>query len=223
MVRYCVFLIIWLLPLLAVGQTKEELIANIQANPDKVESIALIQKVGGYDPDYKELRGLFKKLKRKVRKTDQGKIFDRYLKALENSSVGKKAPGITQFDLDGMPYSLSDLKGQYVLVDFWASWCPPCREENPILVALYEEFKDKNFEILGVSFDREFAAWEQAIEDDSLTWKHISDLQGWNSYASQVYGVKAIPQNILVDPNGIIIGRNLHGDDLKAKLLEVLQ
>lgn len=222
MVRYSALLIIWLLPLWLLGQTKDELVANILANRDKVESIALIQKIGGYDPDYKELRGLFKKLNKKVRKTNQGKLFDQYLKALERSSVGKKAPGITQFDLDGMPYSLADLKGQYVLVDFWASWCPPCREENPKLVALYDEFKDKNFEILGISFDKDFASWEQAIHDDKLTWKHISDLQGWNSYASQVYGIKAIPQNILVDPNGVIIARNLHGDDLRNKLLEVL-
>lgn len=204
------------------GQTKEELIQKALANPGEISSIALIQKSGGYDPDYKEMRAAFKKLSRKVRKSTQGKIFDRYLKALENSSVGKRAPGITQFDLDGAPYSLSDLRGKYVLVEFWASWCPNCREENPSLVALYSEFKDKNFEILGVSFDKEYDAWKKAIEDDKLAWKHISDLQGWNSYASQLYGVRAIPQNILVDPEGIIVARNLHGAALRSKLVELL-
>ena len=214
--------LIFCLPIMAFSQSKEELVEKITANPKDVGSIALIQKVGGYDPDYKELTALFKKLDKKVRKSTQGQIFDRYLQALENSSVGKKAPSITQFDLEGSPYALSDLQGQYVLVDFWASWCPPCRAENPKLVALYEEFKSKNFEILGISFDSEFENWAKAVKDDNLTWKHISDLQGWNNYASLIYGVKAIPQNILVDPQGIIIGRNLHGDALRAKLMEVL-
>ncbi|MFD2742933.1 MULTISPECIES: TlpA family protein disulfide reductase [Sphingobacterium] len=216
-----IFIILYL-PLLTFSQSKEELIERITANPKDVSSISLIQKVGGYDPDYKELTVLFKKLDKKVRKSTQGQIFDRYLKALENSSVGKKAPSITQFDLEGSPYALSDLQGQYVLVDFWASWCPPCRAENPKLVALYEEFKGKNFEILGISFDSEFENWAKAVKDDNLTWKHISDLQGWNNYASLIYGVKAIPQNILVDPQGIIIARNLHGDALRTKLMEVL-
>lgn len=204
------------------AQTKEGLIQKAMANPGEISSIALIQKSGGYNPDYREMRASFKKLNKKVRKSTQGKIFDRYLKALENASVGKRAPGITQFDLEGVPYSLSDLKGNYVLVDFWASWCPPCRAENPKLVALYTEFKDKNFEILGVSFDTEYEAWKKAIEDDKLTWKHISDLQGWNNYAGQLYGIKAIPQNVIVDPNGVIVARNLHGDDLRNKLAELL-
>lgn len=207
----------------ATAQTKQELIQKAIANKGEISSIALIQKSGGYNPDYREMRSAFRKLNKKVRKSTQGKIFDRYLKALENSSVGKRAPSITQFDLEGMPYSLSDLRGKYVLVEFWASWCPVCRRENPNLVAVYKEFSSKNFDILGVSFDKEFGPWKKAVEDDKLTWKHISDLQGWNSYAGQVYGVKAIPQNILVDPNGIIVARNLHGDELRRKLAELLK
>jgi len=209
------------LPCLLFAQTKAELIEQINNNLNQTETIRLIQRVGGYDPDYKEMRVLFKKLDKKVKKTNEGKVFERYLKNLENVSVGKKAPGITQFDVDGNPYSLQDLKGKYVLVDFWASWCPPCREENPNLVATYAEFKDKNFEILGVSFDKNLDSWKKAIKDDNLTWKHISDLQHWNNGASGVYAVKAIPQNVLVDPNGIIIARNLHGEALKTKLREI--
>lgn len=213
---------ILIIPLLIFAQSKEELISQINSNLGEQETIRLIQRVGGYNPDYKEMRILYKKLDKKVRKTTEGKIFERYLENLENVSVGKKAPGITQFDPDGNIFSLQDLKGKYVLVDFWASWCPPCRAENPNLVATYEEFKNKNFEILGVSFDSELANWKKAIKDDNLTWKHISDLQKWNNGAAGIYAIKAIPQNVLVDPNGIIIARNLHGEDLKNKLREIL-
>jgi thiol-disulfide isomerase/thioredoxin len=205
------------------SQTKEELIAQVKANPKDVNSIRLIQKVGGYYPDYQELAGLFKQLDKKVRKTNDGKLFERYLDALKNTMPGKKSPSITQLNLNGEPYALSDLKGKYVLIDFWASWCPPCREENPKLVKTYTEFKEKNFEILGVSFDREFDAWAKAVKDDNLTWKHVSDLQGWNNSAGQAYGVKAIPQNILVDPEGKVVARNLHGEDLNNKLKEILK
>ncbi|MBE8714055.1 TlpA family protein disulfide reductase [Sphingobacterium hungaricum] len=213
---------LFLLPILLFAQTKEELIKQVKANPDKTETLKIIQKVGGYTPDYKELNSLFKGLDKSVRKSDEGKVFERYIKTLERTSVGKKAPGITQFDLKGEPYSLSDLQGKYVLIDFWASWCPDCIRAIPDLLVTYNEFKDKNFDILGVSFDREFAPWEKAVKNYKLDWKHISDLQSWGNAAGQVYGVKSIPQNILVDPKGIIVARNVHGEELRAKLRELL-
>lgn len=210
------------LPIFCFAQSKEELIKQVKENPKEVSTLRVIQKIG-YEPDYKELNDLFKTLDKKVKKSNDGKLFERYLIALKNTQIGKKAPSITQLDLNGEPYSLTDLKGKYVLIDFWAAWCPDCRRQNPSLVKLYSKFKDRNFEILGVSFDRDYDTWVKAIKDDQMTWKHVSDLQQWNNAAGQTYGVKAIPQNILVDPQGIIVGRNLHGDKLDQKLAELLK
>src|SRR5690606_30180112 len=114
-----------------VKESKEELIAQVKANPSRVETLKTIQRVGGYDPDYKELRDLFKGLDKSVRRSPEGKQFGFYLKRLENASVGKKAPAITQLTPEGEPFSLSDLRGKYVLIEFWASWCPDCRKANP--------------------------------------------------------------------------------------------
>jgi len=218
-----ILILIFALPIFCFAQSKEELLKQVKDNPKEVSTLRIIQKIGGYEPDYKELNNLFKSLDKKVKKSNDGKLFERYLEALKNTQIGKKAPSITQLDLNGEPYSLTDLKGKYVLIDFWAAWCPDCRRQNPSLVKLYSKFKDQNFEILGVSFDREYDSWVKAIKDDQLTWKHVSDLQHWNNAAGQTYGVKAIPQNILVDPQGIIIGRNLHGDKLEQKLAELLK
>lgn len=137
-------------------------------------------------------------------------------------AVGTQAPEITMDDPDGKSFSLSSLRGKYVLVDFWASWCGPCRAENPNVVAAYQQFKNKNFTILGVSLDQSKENWLQAIKDDHLDWKHISDLKFWESAAVPLYKIQGIPYNVLLDPQGNIIASELRGPALEAKLAEVL-
>jgi peroxiredoxin len=145
------------------------------------------------------------------------------LQNVKKSLPSTKAKDFTQPDASGNPVSLSQFKGKYVLVDFWASWCKPCRMDNPNVVKAYNEFKDKNFTVLGVSLDQSKDAWLKAIQQDGLTWTHVSDLQFWNNAAATLYSVQSIPYNILVDPSGEIIAENLHGDEIVQTLRRVVK
>jgi thiol-disulfide isomerase/thioredoxin len=152
--------------------------------------------------------------------------YGQYLKSkLDEASIGAigtDAMDFTQNDTAGRAVTLSSFKGKYVLVDFWASWCGPCRMENPNVVSMYKKFKGKNFTVLGVSLDKSKEPWIKAIKDDGLAWTQVSDLKYWYNEAALKYHVQSIPTNYLIDPSGKIVGRNLRGPDLQAKLCELL-
>lgn len=146
------------------------------------------------------------------------------LEKLRTVAVGQIAPDFTMNDPDGNPVKFSEVYAQneYTLLDFWAAWCGPCRAENPNIVAVFNEYKDKGFSVFGVSLDREKDAWLKAIEDDSLTWLHVSDLAYWKNAAAQLYAVNSIPSSLIVDKNGKIVAKNKRGEELRQTVSELL-
>jgi peroxiredoxin len=155
-------------------------------------------------------------------RADLGGIRTSIQSQIRQSWIGKQAPEISLPDTEGKVVSLSSFRGKYVLVDFWASWCRPCRMENPNVVNAYNQFKEKNFTVLGVSLDQNIDAWKKAIVDDNLNWTHISDLRYWQSEVVPVYGIQGIPFNVLVDPRGNVVAENLRGSALEEKLAQTL-
>jgi peroxiredoxin len=164
----------------------------------------------------------FNMLDEAVRNSAIGKSLADYISYNKVGAVGTEALDFTQNDINGKPVSLSSFRGKYVLLDLWASWCRPCRDENPNVVKAFKKFSNKSFTILGVSLDKEKESWLKAIQKDGLTWTHVSDLQYWSNSVAALYHVTGIPQNFLIDPNGKIVGKNLRGEELEAKLCELL-
>jgi peroxiredoxin len=183
----------------------------------------VLQTYAKNDPDAPAIRSLFDGLSPAVKSSNGGNAFADKLAIAAKTSIGAMAMNFTQNDTTGKPVSLSAFRGKYVLVDFWASWCGPCRAENPNVVSAYTKYHPKGFNILSVSLDRpgDKDKWLKAIYADKLDWTHVSDLQFWQNAVAVQYGVGSIPQNFLIDPKGKIIGKGLRGDELEKKLREI--
>lgn len=169
------------------------------------------------------MRSMFEQLSPEVKASYYANHLESMLVKMEGLKVGKPAPAFSQADVNGKAIALDSFKGKYVLVDFWASWCGPCRMENPNLVRTYNKYKNQNFDILGVSLDNNKAKWLQAIQDDQLTWTQVSDLKFWQNEVALQYGVKSIPANFLLDKEGKIIAKGLRGAQLEQALEQLLK
>ncbi|SDF46245.1 Peroxiredoxin [Mucilaginibacter pineti] len=167
-------------------------------------------------------QALYERLSPEMKATQYGRNIRDYLALNKNPKVGDHYTDFEQLNTEGKAVRLSQIKGKYILLDFWASWCGPCREENPQLAQTYARFKDKGFAILGVSMDENKSQWLQAVKKDQLIWENVSDLRGDKNKATLMYGVSAIPDNFLIDQNGIIIAKNLRGEALDDQLKKLL-
>jgi thiol-disulfide isomerase/thioredoxin len=194
-----------------------------KSHPASVVSAWAISNNFLLEPNAEELEPVYQSLSPDNRAGLYGKIISEGLAKAKKTSVGKAAIDFTQPDSTGKSVTLSSNKGKYLLVDFWASWCGPCRVENPRIVRVYSQYKDKGFDILSVSLDEDSEAWKKAVKADGLTWTQVSDLKGWNNAAAIAYGFKSIPFNLLLDKDGIIIGKNLRGAELENKLKEIFE
>jgi thiol-disulfide isomerase/thioredoxin len=196
----------------------------LKNNPNSPVAIYALRQYAGYDINPEEIEPMYNQLAASIKNSPSAKTFYKEVDIAKKTAIGKYALEFTQNDTLGKPVSLSSLKVKYLLVDFWASWCGPCRAENPNVVKAFEKYKAKGFHILSVSLDQPGAKdkWINAIHDDGMPWTHVSDLKYWQNEVAQLYGIQAIPQNLLLDPSGKIVAKNLRGKTLDDKLAQFL-
>ena len=203
-------------------QRREEIFGLLPQYTNSMPFAVIISSYFGID-NIDEAEKVWKQFDPSIRYCYALKQLEDLIQRGKSCAVGHEAPDFELMTPAGEKIKLSSLRGKYVLVDFWASWCPPCRRENPNVVKAFQDYKDKNFTIIGISLDNNKDKWLKAIADDNLTWTHVSDLKYWDSEIPALYGVRGIPANVLLNPDGVIIAKNITGEDLPNTLKEVIK